>query len=70
MTPWRYALTLAVGLTPPASLMKDLPAQYDYVTATAPMVGLGPARRCLGPGGGRAFCRLGDGRPLQPDLQQ
>ncbi len=42
MTPWRYALTLAVGLTPPAKLMQDLPAQYDYVTATAPMVGLGP----------------------------
>lgn len=41
MTPWRYALTLAVGATPPATLMKDLPAPYDYVTATAPMVGLG-----------------------------
>jgi hypothetical protein len=41
MTPWRYALTLAVGMTPPATLMKDLPPQYDYVTATAPMVGLG-----------------------------
>jgi len=41
MTPWRYALTLAVGLTPPPALMKDLPPQYDEVTATAPMVGLG-----------------------------
>ncbi|MDE1916229.1 MAG: hypothetical protein KGJ57_01025 [Sphingomonadales bacterium] len=41
MTLWRYGLTLAVGLTPPASLMKDLPPGYAYVTATAPMVGLG-----------------------------
>lgn len=41
MTPWRYALTLAVGMTPPPALMKDLPPQYDYVTASAPMVGLG-----------------------------
>jgi hypothetical protein len=41
MTPWRYSLTLAVGLIPPPELMKDLPPQYDYITATAPMVGLG-----------------------------
>jgi hypothetical protein len=41
MTPWRYALSIATGLTPPAALMKDAGPQYDYVTALAPMVGLG-----------------------------
>ncbi|HWU03381.1 MAG TPA: hypothetical protein VN222_11645, partial [Novosphingobium sp.] len=41
MTPWRYALATGVGLTPPASLMKDAGPAYDYVTALAPMVGLG-----------------------------
>ncbi len=40
MNPWRYALTIAVGLTPPDSLMKDLPKRYAYVAATAPMLGL------------------------------
>lgn len=40
MTPWRYALTIAVGLTPPPTLMKDAPVRYSYVAATAPMVGL------------------------------
>ena len=40
MNPWRYALTIAVGLTPPDALMKDLPRRYAYVAATAPMVGL------------------------------
>ena len=40
MNPWRYALTIAVGLTPPASLLKDLPKRYAYVAATAPMLGL------------------------------
>ncbi len=40
MTPWRYALTLAVGLQPPAGLMARAPARYDYMAATAPMVGL------------------------------
>ena len=40
MNPWRYALTIAVGLTPPDNLMKDLPRRYAYVAATAPMVGL------------------------------
>ena len=41
MTPWRYGLTLAVGLTPPAALMKDAGPAYDYVTALAPMAPLG-----------------------------
>ena len=40
MNPWRYALAIAVGLTPPDSLTKDLPERYAYVAATAPMVGL------------------------------
>jgi len=40
MTPWRYALSIAVGLTPPKALMQDVPARYSYVAATAPMVGL------------------------------
>ncbi len=40
MTPWRYALTLAVGLQPPDSLMDDVSVRYDYMAATAPMLGL------------------------------
>ena len=40
MNPWRYALTIAVGLTPPDALMRDLPKRYAYVAATAPMLGL------------------------------
>ena len=40
MNPWRYALTIAVGLTPPDNLMKDLPKRYAYVAATAPMLAL------------------------------
>ena len=40
MNPWRYALTIAVGLQPPASLTKGLPPRYAYVSATAPMLGL------------------------------
>ncbi|MEQ1498932.1 MAG: hypothetical protein ABL914_09755 [Novosphingobium sp.] len=43
MNPWRYALSMAVGVAPPDSLLKDLPIRYAYVTATAPMAGL-PAR--------------------------
>jgi hypothetical protein len=40
MTPWRYGLTIAVGLEPPQSLMKDAGARYAYTAATAPMLGL------------------------------
>jgi hypothetical protein len=40
MNPWRYALTTAVGLTPPEALMKDAPLRYRYAAATAPMLGL------------------------------
>lgn len=40
MTPWRYAMTLAVGLQPPAALMKDAGPAYAFTAATAPMVAL------------------------------
>ncbi|MCB2075511.1 MAG: hypothetical protein H6917_08365 [Novosphingobium sp.] len=40
MTPWRYALTIAVGLEPPQGLMDGASARYDYMAATAPMLGL------------------------------
>ena len=43
LNPWRYALTIATGLEPPAALMRNVPARYDYVTATVPMAAL-PAR--------------------------
>lgn len=43
ITPWRYALTIGVGLEPPASLMKDAPLRYSLAAATAPMLPL-PAR--------------------------
>jgi hypothetical protein len=40
ITPWRYALTIAVGLEPPAALMKDAGPRYAYAAAAAPMLGL------------------------------
>ena len=40
MTPWRYGMAIAVGLTPPDKLMRDAGSRYDLMTATAPMVGL------------------------------
>ena len=40
MTPWRYALTIAVGLEPPPETMKDAPRRYALSAATAPMLGL------------------------------
>jgi len=40
MTPWRYAMTLAGGLEPPAALLTDRPMRYDLMAATAPMLGL------------------------------
>jgi hypothetical protein len=40
MTPWRYGLTIAVGLTPPDALMRGASVRYDYIAATAPMLGL------------------------------
>ena len=43
MTPWRYGLTLAVGLEPPAALTRSSSGMFDYMAATAPM--LGSARR-------------------------
>ncbi|MGH6785768.1 MAG: hypothetical protein ACREBO_02970 [Novosphingobium sp.] len=40
ITPWRYALTIATGLEPPASLMQGASWRYDTIAATAPMLGL------------------------------
>lgn len=40
MTPWRYGLAVAVGLTPPENLMRGAGVRYDYLAATAPMLGL------------------------------
>ncbi|MFM6950959.1 MAG: hypothetical protein ACKOW1_08060 [Novosphingobium sp.] len=40
MTPWRYAFTIATGLEPPASLMRNAPDRYAYAAALAPMVPL------------------------------
>lgn len=40
MTPLRFALTIAVGLQPPESLMRNAPARLDAMAATAPMAGL------------------------------
>ncbi len=40
MTPWRYALSIAVGLEPPANLMRDAPRRYSLIPATAPMLSL------------------------------
>ncbi|WP_296678807.1 hypothetical protein [Novosphingobium sp.] len=40
MKPWRYALAIAVGLEPPARLLKDDGPRYSYLAATAPMVSL------------------------------
>lgn len=40
ITPWRYALTVATGLEPPANLMQGAGWRYDTIAATAPMLGL------------------------------
>ncbi|WP_395395192.1 hypothetical protein WBP07_07455 [Novosphingobium sp. BL-8A] len=40
MTPWRFGLANAVGLTPPDSAMEDAGSLFDDMTALAPMVGL------------------------------
>lgn len=40
INPWRYALTIAVGLEPPADLMRGAPVRYAWAAATAPMLGL------------------------------
>jgi hypothetical protein len=40
MNPWRYALTIATGLEPPAALMNGVSWRYDATAATAPMLGL------------------------------
>jgi hypothetical protein len=40
LNPWRYAFTIAVGLEPPAALLRDAPLRYTYAAATAPMLPL------------------------------
>ena len=40
LTPFRYAMALGTGVTPPASLMRDAAPQYALITAAAPMAGL------------------------------
>ena len=40
LTPWRYALTIGVGLQPPKELMRKADPQISYMAAIAPMVGL------------------------------
>lgn len=41
MPPWRYGMTLAVGLEPPPALKARGPLRLDLMAATAPMLGLG-----------------------------
>jgi hypothetical protein len=40
MTPWRYAMTAAVGLQPPAELVRDIAPNYAFMAATGPMFAL------------------------------
>ena len=40
LTPWRYALTLAVGLEPPQALLAKAGHRYDPIAARAPMLPL------------------------------
>jgi hypothetical protein len=40
MTPWRFGLANAVGVTPPEALMDDAPPRFSSVAAVAPMIGL------------------------------
>mgnify|MGYP001766125920 CR=1 FL=1 len=55
LNPWRYALTIAVGLEPPASLMKNAPARYTYAAATAPMLPLATRAAAADRAGGRGI---------------
>lgn len=40
MTPWRFGMTVAVGLSPPPALMQNAGARYARYSVTAPMLGL------------------------------
>ena len=40
LTPWRYALAIGVGLQPPKALLANADARFDYMAASAPMLGL------------------------------
>ena len=41
LTPWRYALALAVGTEPPKALLEKAGHRFDPIAARAPMLGLG-----------------------------
>jgi len=41
LTPWRYALTIGTGLTPPGDLLQQTGGRFDAVSALAPMLPLG-----------------------------
>jgi hypothetical protein len=41
MTPMRYALTIALGIAPPETAMKESGGRFSAVNALAPMLGLG-----------------------------
>ncbi len=45
LTPWRYALAIAVGEEVPDRLFAAAPAQYRHMAATAPMLGLAQRTR-------------------------
>ncbi len=40
MNPWRFALSSAVGIEPPANLMQGVSVRYAWAAATAPMLSL------------------------------
>lgn len=41
LSPWRYGLTIATGLTPPAPLLQGANGRFDTMGALAPMLPLG-----------------------------
>jgi len=45
ITPWRYGLSLAVGIEPPAEVMGDAGPGYSYLAARAPMLPLASRAR-------------------------
>lgn len=52
ITPWRYGLTIAVGLELPESLMEKAGSRYAYYSALAPMLGLGSRAKAADLAGG------------------
>ncbi|MBK6800930.1 MAG: hypothetical protein IPG83_05425 [Novosphingobium sp.] len=55
LNPWRYALTIAVGLEPPAELIKAAPIRYTYAAATAPMLPLATRAAAADRAGGQGI---------------